>query len=67
MPLELERKLSSAFIHNPERLYGTRCSTGLILADDGQHRFGERNFNEQAELQSCHFFSLPAAPQTASH
>ncbi len=64
--LELERKLSSAFIHNPERLYGTRCSTGLILAADGQHRFGERNFNEQAELQSCHYFQLPARIPAAS-
>jgi uncharacterized protein with NRDE domain len=64
--LELERKLSSAFIHNPERLYGTRCSTALMLAADGRHRFSERNFNEQAQAQSCHFFQLPMPASATS-
>lgn len=60
VPLELERKLSSAFIHHPERLYGTRCSTAVLLSTGSQHRFSERNFNEAAQATSCHYVEFPA-------
>ncbi|MES2511459.1 MAG: NRDE family protein [Pseudomonadota bacterium] len=34
VPLEMERALSSAFVHAPERAYGTRCSTLLFAESD---------------------------------
>ncbi|HEY4069274.1 MAG TPA: NRDE family protein [Burkholderiaceae bacterium] len=37
VPLDWERRLSSAFIRNPERAYGTRCSTLVIAERTGRH------------------------------
>ncbi|MFK8015641.1 MAG: NRDE family protein [Gammaproteobacteria bacterium] len=42
--LELERRLSAAFIHSPG--YGTRCSTLVLIRDDGLATFIERAFDE---------------------
>lgn len=67
VPLELERKLSSAFIHNPERLYGTRCSSAVILSAEGRHRFSERNFDDQGETGSSHYFQFDSPALAASH
>lgn len=61
IPRELERKLSSAFIVNSERLYGTCCSTAFIRSADGGARFSERNFDHHGEPASAHFYALPAA------
>jgi uncharacterized protein with NRDE domain len=43
IPLEWEHALSAIFIVMPS--YGTRCSTLLMTAADGQHNFIERRYN----------------------
>ncbi|MFI4927450.1 MAG: NRDE family protein [Burkholderiales bacterium] len=43
---DLERKVSSAFVADP--VYGTRCSTLLMLHRDGSMRFAERRFDAMA-------------------
>lgn len=45
--LELERRVSSAFVQNP--LYGTRCSTALGVRRDGSLLFAERRFTPTGE------------------
>lgn len=42
--LELERRLSAAFIHSPG--YGTRCSTLILVRADGLATFIERPFDD---------------------
>ena len=59
--IEIERKLSSAFILNPERDYGTLCSTALILASSGPTRFSEQNFDSLGNRTQGHTFQLPPA------
>lgn len=66
IPRELERKLSSAFIVNSERHYGTCCSTAVIRSADGGLRFSERNFDRHGEPASSHFYALPADAACAS-
>ena len=58
IPLELERRLSSAFIQNPERQYGTRCSSAIILASNGETRFSEQNYDESGNRTTAHFFDF---------
>lgn len=58
VPVELERQLSSAFIANDGRLYGTRCSTAIILRADGHSRFCEQNYNEVGNSTDAHYFSF---------
>jgi uncharacterized protein with NRDE domain len=58
IPLELERRLSSAFIQNPERQYGTRCSTAIIVASNGETRFSEQNYDESGNRATAHFFKF---------
>lgn len=50
--LELERFLSSVFIHNQEKNYGTRCSS-LIIADSG---LDEVSFFERTYLNGVEEF-----------
>ena len=59
LPRELEQTLSAAFIRNPERQYGTRCSTAVLVAADGGMRFSEANFDVNARPAGKHFFQLP--------
>jgi len=59
--IEIERKLSSAFILNPEREYGTLCSTALIVDQWGPTRFGEQNFDSLGDKTLGHAFQLPSA------
>ena len=62
IPMALERRLSSAFIQNPERQYGTRCSTAIILGSNNQGktecRFTEQNYNGAGNRTSAHFFQF---------
>ena len=62
IPIELERRLSSAFIQNPERQYGTRCSTAIILGSHEQKenmcRFSEQNYDESGHRTSAHFYQF---------
>ena len=57
--IEIERKLSSAFILNPQREYGTLCSTALIVDQSGPTRFSEQNFDSLGNKSSGHAFQLP--------
>lgn len=51
---ELERRISSAFVADP--VYGTRCSTVLMLHRDGSLRFSERRFDAAAlPIETRHF------------
>jgi len=59
--IEIERKLSSAFILNPERDYGTLCSTAVICDAGGGTRFAEQNFDSLGNKTQGHAFNLPPA------
>jgi uncharacterized protein with NRDE domain len=59
--IEIERKLSSAFILNPAREYGTLCSTALIVDQSGPTRFSEQNFDSLGNKVEGHAFQLPPA------
>lgn len=65
VPRELEQTLSAMFIRNPERQYGTRCSTALLAAADGGMRFSEANFDSAARAVGKHYFELPASKSAA--
>ena len=60
VPVDLERKLSSAFIRNTERHYGTLCSSAIIFDDAGEIRFCEQNYDESGAKSECHFYQLLA-------
>jgi len=56
--VELERRVSAAFVLHP--VYGTRCSTALLLHRDGSLRFSERGFDAAGEmLETRHFLVSP--------
>lgn len=56
--LELERKLSPAFILNPEREYGTLCSTAIISSATGACRFSEQNYDSAGFPQARHYYEF---------
>lgn len=58
VPIELEIKLSSAFIQNPERLYGTRCSTAIIHEAGGVTRFSEQNYDDSGNRTERSFYQF---------
>jgi len=58
VPLELERTLSAAFISNAQRLYGTRCSTALLMHADKQIRFSEQNYDSAGQAEQRHFYQF---------
>lgn len=58
VPLELERELSAAFIHNTQREYGTRCSTAVVMESSGKVRFNEQNFDADGAPTTAHFFEF---------
>ncbi|MTD30538.1 NRDE family protein [Planomicrobium sp. YIM 101495] len=51
--LELERSLSSLFIRLPD--YGTRCSTVLLVENDGTLHFAERRYEEGEKVGENHY------------
>jgi len=57
--IEIERKLSSAFISNSQAGYGTLCSTALIVDRAGPSRFCEQNFDLLGNKTQGHAFQLP--------
>ena len=59
IPLELERQLSSSFIVNPKRDYGTRCTTAVVIDEHGAVRFSEQNYDADTEIISRQVFSFP--------
>ncbi|MFK7863532.1 MAG: NRDE family protein [Pseudohongiellaceae bacterium] len=56
VPIHLERILSSMFIANPERQYGTLCSTAIITESTGRYRFSEQNYRDDGSPAQRHFF-----------
>jgi len=64
IPVELERLLSASFICNTKRGYGTRCSTAIVVGDDGTVRFSEQNYNEDTTIASRHFFEFSLRQST---
>lgn len=58
IPIELERTLSSMFIENPERQYGTLCSTALIANVNGETRFSEQNYSDLGLRTQRHFYEF---------
>jgi len=51
---DLERRISSAFVQDP--VYGTRCSTLLLMEERGSLRFAERRFDAAGtELETRQF------------
>ncbi|MFT6057409.1 MAG: hypothetical protein ACJA2D_000963 [Pseudohongiellaceae bacterium] len=58
IPIELERTLSSMFIENSERQYGTLCSTALITDINGETRFSEQNYNNLSLRTQGHFYEF---------
>ena len=58
LPLALERQLSSAFIHNIERDYGTLCSTAIIRESGKRIHFCEQNYDRHGDTTESHYFRL---------
>ena len=58
IPKDLERSLSPAFITNPQRHYGTLCSTAVILTAAGENYFSEQNYAESGALTERHFYQF---------
>ena len=59
--IEIERRLSSAFILNSAQKYGTLCSTALIVGKLQPTRFTEQNFDLLGNRTQGHSFLLPPA------
>lgn len=58
IPLELERLLSASFINNPQRDYGTRCSTAIVMNDQRNIRFSEQNYGRDTSVTSRRYFDF---------
>ena len=56
LPAEWARALSAPFVLNPE--YGTRCSTVLLLENDGRLQLVERRFDPAGRLSGETEFRL---------
>jgi uncharacterized protein with NRDE domain len=59
LPAELERVLSAPFVLHP--VYGTRCSSVLLLGNDGAVTFIERRFDAHGAASGESEFRLNAA------
>jgi uncharacterized protein with NRDE domain len=58
IPIELEQQLSSSFVTNPERNYGTLCSTAIIISDSGLTQFNEQNYDESGSPTEQHYYEF---------
>lgn len=58
IPLDLERVLSSPFIRNPLRDYGTRCTTALAVSGEGRVRFSEQNYGPDGRITTRQLFQF---------
>lgn len=59
--IEVERALSSIFIVNPQRQYGTLCSTAIITESSGAARFSEQNYDSNGSRSQRHFYEFDSA------
>jgi uncharacterized protein with NRDE domain len=60
--LELERVLSSTFIMNTDRGYGTLCSTAIIRQADGNSHFSEQNYDIAGRTTDRHYYKFSEKP-----
>ena len=58
VPRALERILSSSFIYNPDRSYGTLCSTAIIVDANGNCRFAEQNYNAKGRPAAAQYYEF---------
>lgn len=68
VPIERERELSAAFVHMPDRAYGTRCSTVVIVerTDSGHTtHVHERSFRADGSTEAVRRVLLPDWPPRA--
>lgn len=67
VPQALERTLSATFILDEGLNYGTRCSTAVIMGNNGEYRFSERNFDNKGAMTSHHHYesAIEAIRQSA--
>lgn len=56
--LEIERALSPMFIANPQRQYGTLCSTAIIAERGGAVKFSEQNYDGSGSRSQRHFYEF---------
>ena len=66
VPTELERKLSAAFIVNPDRDYGTRCSTAVVRHKAGSIHMLEQNYDAEGQAGGSHYFELHPSANPAA-
>jgi uncharacterized protein with NRDE domain len=59
IPLELERQLSSSFIADHHRDYGTRCTTAIVIDAQGTVRFSEQNYDADTGIALRQVFNFP--------
>lgn len=65
LPQELERRLSSAFITDDNRGYGTLCSTAIIQDKAGRIRFSEQNYTTTGAATGNCYFDFTRTAHTA--
>ena len=56
LPKSLERKLSAAFVSDPDRNYGTVCSTAFLTTSTGRTQFVEQNYDRDGVPKNSHYF-----------
>jgi uncharacterized protein with NRDE domain len=57
-PKELECRLSSAFIQDQQRQYGTLCTSAVIIENSGVSKFSEQNYNNSGTATKRSFFEF---------
>ena len=56
LPKALEEKLSAIFVSDPDRNYGTLCSTTIVSNSDGNTQFIEQNYDKLGRPTRSHYF-----------
>ena len=59
IPKTLEKQLSSIFVSNSDRVYGTRCSTALMTSHAKATQFAEQNYDKFGNPTNSHYFEFP--------
>ena len=58
LPFDVARALSAPFIVTPE--YGTRCTTSLLVGNDGHFQLSERRFDSDGKPDGSSMFQFSA-------
>ena len=53
---DLEKKLSAIFVSDPERNYGTLCTTAIVTNSNGKTQFIEQNYDKLGHSTRSHYF-----------